>query len=283
MSEYFERLADGLEAFRIADDPTEFDDRVVASIENFLPFRNEAISVMRAVSRYGPRAEDIRALHRFFERMCRYMHRPADVSSWRESDFDNFRFIGRELFLYATASLMREERFDHLASLLRETYIVGTEVRQSDGISRFVELCPDTPSLEHRNTRLKTNRTSIRADLLKERSTASGFDFRSIMEADFVLWLRDAFDVLRDDNRWQRWWPDTLIYAGGAQPLDAFARAESLAYFNRLKIVFDINTKTDFDGLFEAASKQIIRAPQWGWHTLGVAHLTGYAKLATRP
>lgn len=46
-------------------------------------------------------------LHRFFEGLLPYLDRPEHVTSWSESDFDNFRFLVHELFLYAIAILLK--------------------------------------------------------------------------------------------------------------------------------------------------------------------------------
>ena len=40
------------------------------------------------------------------------MNRPEGVSTWKESDFDNFKFIIHELFLYAISCLLKYECFD---------------------------------------------------------------------------------------------------------------------------------------------------------------------------
>jgi hypothetical protein len=45
VTEYFDRLVQGFESLRLQSDGGPFDDKVIASIEEFLPYRNEAIEI----------------------------------------------------------------------------------------------------------------------------------------------------------------------------------------------------------------------------------------------
>ena len=104
-----------------------------------------------------------------------------------------------------------------------------------------------------------------------------------MIQADFVLLVRDCFDTLRDKNRYQRWWPDTLLYAGDHRPFEVFSRAQSSSFFERLKVVFDIQRKEDFEPLFAAVQTKRLRMPSWDYHSISLAHLMGYPKMASLP
>ena len=57
-------------------------------------------------------------LHRFFERLIPYLGRPEEVMSYSEWDFDNFKFIIEELFLYCIACLIKYECYEAVSYLL---------------------------------------------------------------------------------------------------------------------------------------------------------------------
>jgi len=173
VSEYFERLEASFETFKLGESAEEFDDKVVASIDAFLPYRNEAIEIFLALAQHGFEADEQRVVHRFFERLYPFMHRPPHVNSWTESDFDNYRFIIHELFLSAIGASLRHERFDVVGNLLRQPYIVVDPTHSRDDVATFSLLRPNTPSLDRRNARLKLRRASLRADLLKTRCEGS--------------------------------------------------------------------------------------------------------------
>lgn len=282
LNEYFDTFVENLERFRIGNEAAEFDDKVVRSIEEFLPFRNEAIEIFLALAQYRNTAETHQLLHRFFEQLIPYMERPEQVSNWRELDFDNFKFIVHELFIYAVTSFLKYECFDAVSYLLRHRYYFEKGSSENRMIS-FADIRQYMRSLEHRNQRLQLRRLSLRADLLEQRSKMSGLPFRLLMQADFVLFMRNCIDCLHI-NTSQNWWPETLLYVerhGGA--FEIFARAESKEYFNRLKCVFDISVKNDLEPALKAFREDKLRVPKWDWTSFDPATLLGYESLATRP
>jgi hypothetical protein len=286
LTEFFDMFVENLEKFRLKKDNGEIDESVIQNIEQFLPYRNEAIEIFLALAQYLNETDIHQRLHRFFEGLIPYLDKPEGVLSCYEWDFDNFRFIIHELFLYAVASLLKYECFDAVTYLMRQPYYCKSTFSNNNMVI-FSEILQGMESLTHRKNRLKLN-CPIRADLLKQRADATGFDFRQLMQADFVLYIRDCLDVLRyqseKDFQRQRWIPDTLIVIGrfhGA--FEIFARAASTEYFNRLKCLFDINEKKDFVPLFEAIREQRLFVPKRGWESINPVALSGYDYLATRP
>lgn len=208
------------------------------------------------------------------------------MTSWTEWDFDNFRFIVHELFIYAVACLIKYERFESVSYLLQQHYYVernsdyGRDVMVPFGVFRKL-----TRSLDHRNERLKLRRLSLRADMLTERSKTSGITFRQLMQADFVLFIRDSLDAMRGEGR-QNWWPITIVFAEEIQrsgPFEVFARAQSSEYFHRLKRMFDIERKDELVPLFEAFGGDKLTVPTLEFASFEPRIMIGFEQLATRP
>ena len=64
-------------------------------------------------------------IQRFFERAVPLLTRPPkNVRSWGSFDFDNFRFIVWELFLYLVSLLLQFERFSLVTILINNKYYV---------------------------------------------------------------------------------------------------------------------------------------------------------------
>ena len=212
------------------------------------------------------------------------MDRPEGVSTWKESDFDNFKFIIHELFLYAISSLLKYECFDAVAHLIRHHYYVEKNAAYGrDVMVPYTIFRNYLNSLEHRNKRLNLRRISLRADLLEQRSKTSGIAFRQIMQSDFILFIRDCFDAIKS-NTHQNWGPETLIYNerySGA--FEIFARAQSKEYFDRIKCIFDIEDKKDFLPLFNAFREKKLRIPTWQFTSINPELLLGFEDIATRP
>ena len=130
LNDYLEALSSNFGALRITakDENLPFDDDVVASIEGFLPYRNEFIEVITHIAQANVSEAYIEAIHRFFERVAPYLTEPPEgVRSWNNRDFDNYRFIVSELYLYTISLLLRYESFRSVGLLLSSKYYVEHE------------------------------------------------------------------------------------------------------------------------------------------------------------
>jgi len=280
--DYCTTFAENLERYRISKPDGEFDDAVIKNIEEFLPFRNEAIQLFIAVAQYAPEEQFIQRLHRFFESMIPYMNRPQNISQWNEWDCDNYRFIVHELFLYALAVLLKHERIEQANCLLQQQYYLpGNSDYGRDVMVSFSVFLEHMSSLAYRNKRLALRRVSVRADLLKERCVGTGIQFRHLQQADFVAFMRAEVEA-QDDRIY--WWPQTLLYRehfGG--PFELFARSVSKAYFSRAKVLLAIEAPKDLEPLLKSYQDGSRRLPRREFPGLNPASLLGYKYLATRP
>lgn len=126
LDEYLAVLGDELEKFRISKNNIEpFDELVIKNIAAFLPYRDEYIEVVSTVARHWQVVDAGQYLHKFLEKIAIYLFRPPSITSWTETDFDNFYFIVHEIFLYTIAILIRHERFDPVNALLSTGYYLG--------------------------------------------------------------------------------------------------------------------------------------------------------------
>ncbi|HHL2560768.1 TPA: SEFIR domain-containing protein [Yersinia enterocolitica] len=281
LDEYFSTFVGNLEKFRITEKKGEFDDQVIDNIDKFIPYRNEIITLFIALAQYAPTEENILKVHRFFEALIPYMSTPANVNQWSEWDFDNFKFIIHELFLYAVAIFTKYEKFTELNVLLTQQYYVAGRLDYGkDSMVGYEVFREYLRSLGHRNDRLKLNRLSIRADLLKQRSKSSGIEFRYLMQADFILFMRN--EVQKTDF-YTRWFPDTLLYIGHFHSaFEVFARSSSKSYFEKAKYILGIDKPSDLNELMDAYRIDTQRVPRWQFESFSPSALLGFEQLATK-
>lgn len=281
LNEYFEVFTANLERLRIMENGGEFDDKVIESIEQFIPNRNEAIEVFFSLAQYKDAPETVDQVHRFFEGLLAYMFKPDHISRYSEWDFDNFRFIVHELFLYVVASYLKYGRFDAVGHLLRHQFYF--ERNESTKTVSFAIIRQPMKSLKYRDERLNLRRLSLRADLLTQRTKGSGFSERQLMQTDFVLYIRDCIDAIRYGT-YQQWWPETLLYEEGREgAFEIFTRSQSLEYFNKLKRLFDIENKADMEPLLKAFQDKKLHIPTWQFDSFNPAALMGFQLLSTKP
>ncbi len=285
VAEYFDRFAENLYEFRIAPNGASgYDDDIVASIDRFLPFRNEVVELALSLARY--RGEGVGPiLHKFVEQILIYRYRPEDNTGWQEFHASNYDFIIHEIFLYLIASLLRYERFGAVAHLFDHRYYVPN-VGRDDPMVSYYEIRRYIEAFEHRNNRLKTRRLSLRADLLIDRCKGIGISQSQLMQADFLVFIRAALQEIDDQH--PRWWPETLLYASRQRgPFEIFARAESREGFIRLQSILGLagipveEAKKRIDAYFELIREQKVRVPHWQWERFDPAELLNLSKLAT--
>jgi hypothetical protein len=282
VAEYFSTLAKGLEAFRInieSEDRTKLDDFIVASIDEFLPYRNEAIEMYSAIAQYSCTNDMMLVVHRFFELLLPYTDRPEHLHSWNDAEFDNFRFIVHELFLYSLGIFLRFEKFDAFSYMVDNEYFWENPSDRNAKMHAYLRFRQHLESLSYRSDRLKLGRASVRADMLRERNKGTGIDFKFVMAADFILYLRS-----RNSDIWHMWSPETLVHVGrfgGA--FELFARAKSTRYFDRIKGLLQVSSKEEFGRAIAKIRSEPDRIPRWGFEKVNIDQLTGFETLATTP
>lgn len=283
VGDYLKILAEGIEQFRIQKpNPIEFDELVVKSIEDFLPYRNEAIELFSTIGRYRDTSDTRRHVHRFFERLLPYLERPQSVTQWNDTDFDNFRFIVHELFLYGVTALLKEERFEFAANLLKTPfYVPGRSEYGRDVTVSFEAFRTYAAMFEHRNKRLNLSKISLRAYLLEQRCHSSGFTMQELMQTDFIMFLRS--NTVRVDHAYP-WYPETLLYVGRhSGPFEIFARSRSEQYFETVRKLLGVTTKAQLGEVLNELEGERGRLPRWDYHSLSPRPLVGFEHLGVAP
>ena len=233
LADYFDALS---EAFR-AETITEFkkepppDEQIVASIENFRPYRDEYVSLILFMGRFAFDAKYIAELGQGWERLIQITY-SSPFTGYTELR-DNLAFILWEMFLYTTAAFIQAGRFEALQLLLERHYYMENEQFSHRGPLRsYPILDPGFRSLDDwRKRRLGLNWISLPSQMLKERMASGPIRFLQLMEADFILFVRYIVRQLDD-----RWYPRTLVYAENLPGFEQFQRARARVYFDRLKL-----------------------------------------------
>jgi hypothetical protein len=280
---YFDSLAENFDALRIpGDGSVDFDEKVLSSISAFLPYREEFVSVLTAAIKSGlPSEEYIASLKKFFEQLIPFMYRPRQESITYDHSYDNYRFIIHELFLYAVATLIKNERFTDADNFLAGGFYAADvpDFARDESFKSYTVFRNFLPSLQRRNERLQLRRLTLHADLLKDRVPARGVSLDDLMQADLVLFIRATA------LRFNRWWPETLIWSSNRyRPFEIFARAESMKYFERISRLFGAMSRDQFVEMLTSMTRgpgsQYL--PSWHFDSPNWEEITGLAKLGAK-
>ena len=256
------------------------------SIESFTPYRAEFIELLLTIVKYGQGNNYAEILHKFFEELIPYLYLPKGYTGLvRETDQDNFKFIIHELFLYTIAILLKSEKFEEVKYLVSNDYYIAYHpINGQNLMVSYIEFCNDVPSINKtRKERLHPNRALLQADILKDRSQYTGIDFLYLMQADFILLMRNELVSIDLNNWW--WYPVTLLYTEssyrGSFPI--FIRAESREYFDRVKNLLGIDSKDDINRLLDAYKSDKKHKPRVGRTFLSLKSLMNFDNLPNNP
>lgn len=211
----------------------EIDEAILTTMASIRPYLHQLAELARTVTRYSKDIDTWERLLGILEQFLQLTYPVARSQSWHSWQFDAFKFAAHDAFMSTLAIALDEERFDLADRLFKRVWLVRnpfgavSERATSDfaGFSQRIE------SLEHRNNRLRLNRRSLFADLVKEAHDGGALpSFESVMQADFVCHIRAA--TLGD---YEYWYPETLVYASNRfTPFPIFARAESREFLDRV-------------------------------------------------
>lgn len=240
LEEFFLKLDD----LRIQPDgKNPIDELVVSSISELSPFKDVFVDFAAFVCRMKDEPEMYELITDFFERSLGLLHRPpGNIDPFYEEQFDNFRFLLYELFLYLVGLLVKYKRFDRVSILWERKYL-KTDAGGGKELVRFGTFCAHCSSFLRRNERLRLGRLSLEADFVKNRASSKEVSFEQLRQADALCFLRDLLDSNASDR--MRWMPHTLVYSGFYGPFELFLRGESHADFKRIASLLGVASKQE--------------------------------------
>lgn len=277
--DYLRGFTEAAAGFRFKPEEYEgnFGEKVKSSIHQFLPYRDEFVDFILFVSLYIDDPGAYRKIFQLFESLLPYQE-PPPLTSGYDHVGDNFRFILREMFLYLIAALIRNEKYEIADMFMRQGYFKAPrrgDDRHHETHVSFTVFNTDAHLIEVDRSGQTTGET---AKLLRERASHPELNFEHLIEADFVLFLRNILH--RDDFDWF-WHPKTLNRAQYHSVFPLFARAESQANFANLKVLLGVNNKQELEEKLNAAAEgDVFRAI--GYRVETIKRLMNFDKLDSR-
>jgi|JI6StandDraft_1071083.scaffolds.fasta_scaffold01589_7 hypothetical protein len=259
----------------------ESDEKVIASAESMRPYVRQMLEICAIAIRFSDDERVWDSLLIQLERIGRMMWRSSEITSWNTHQFDSYKMVAGDLFVSIVALALDEGRFDLANRILSRSWLL----RESEGAHRqstsdFTAFNQHIESLDRRNQRLKLNRISIHADLVREAHPLGSIpSFESVMQASFVIFMRSLDDSIK------AWWhPFVLVYSSNRfAPFPIFARSESLVFFEKLAPLLSVTGLDQFKERIDAFEKSGRGSQMFSHQGLPVAYLANSAFLGTRP
>lgn len=261
MRDFCRRL---MELDQKGDAATEADEAFLAALAASVPALVDFGRLVEGIARHGARDALLATAQGFGQLLERYQFPPRQGGSWRDTDFDLFKFVGHEAFVMLVAALMRHERWDQLALVLNERYTVergnGPRTEGFEALSTVVKL------LDIRNQRLNLRRLCHHGDVLKERHEkgplAAACPFGDFIDADWLLFLRS--DLAPEASPmgafgsplWRSW---SCIFAEGHGLPQFLARSEQRTFAERILLVLGLTNVDQFKTRYRERGANLAR------------------------
>jgi hypothetical protein len=255
--DYFDLFNQTLEDFLIPRDvdPNNppIDEIIISKFEQLKSLRDEFIEIILVYVKYVD--IDNEWLFKMLESAYNTVNYKVTDSYY---DYNNhLQLFLNELFLYLSAILIKHEKYESLAYILRNKYGIEREHRELEFEPYCYNFNKHNRLLdEHRNQRLNINRVSVSADLIKERSTNHNVKFEDIHDADILLHYSGL--LMHNDS----WFPRLSIYGNGSGRPKLIQRLKSRRYFEKVKPIFGVESKESLFTKIEGLNKDIYQ----GYH-----------------
>ena len=276
--EYGDALYEELKSFAPKEaDGEPFDETVIIAVASMRPYLRQFTELVATVVRFS---DDLRNWERVLgvlEQLGTLMFRDPELSSWHSHQFDPYKILAHDAFLATIALALEEERFELVEAAIKKAYLIkDRNGAAGPATSNFTAFNQYIESLEYRKQRLKLNRISLEADLMKQaHPNGSTPSFAALMQADFILYT----GVLKNQES-SSWYPFSVLYATNRfSPFPIFARSESATYFKRLAPMLGIADVEAFKQRVKALNENNKSARMFGHHGLPVSYLANVEHL----
>lgn len=205
-----------------------YDEDIYQAILKTKQLRNQVSDYANALASFsGDDPKSLKAVFQLLELLGGKFGPPVENGGYHDVWADHYRFFALESVLLITASLIRHERWKSLRALFKYPYLIrkshsGPKVEDISAFDSYLE------SMDvHRTSRLKINRASLTADILKERCSPEHTTFSELLQADFLLALNGVAHAAEKhvDGYTQYWAPRTGVYRPDAGGLPLFLKA----------------------------------------------------------
>ncbi|MEX3745958.1 TIR domain-containing protein [Lysinibacillus xylanilyticus] len=239
-NQFKETFLEQLDEFQInmkeVNEEHTLDQLVYEKIHNLLPMRNDFIDFVELLCTNSEKL-DIDFFIDFFEQLYQYTDAPRDWTSWDPHQFDHYKFLIHELFLYLITILIKKKRFEDLVLLLDRPYFFQTRNSSDLQQGSYIDFYQYTPTLEEiRKSRLKLNKLSVSADLLIQRVTKK-YPKEAIVQSDMLLHYISKIKAGNDS--YFSWFPKTYPY-GTYTKIELLQRLVSKRHFEQVKQLFNV-------------------------------------------
>lgn len=246
---FFEDLKGYSTNFVDTNDILTFGKIVHDNIVSYTPLRNDYITFLDKLLK-SELEFDIETFIKFLEKLPLLKSALDDrKSSSTKFEFDNFKFIIHELFLYTIAIGLINEKFKFVEEILYSSYFFQGRYTSRNEPKRFPEELYNYVEIfdQYYKQTYSKDYFSPMADLIIER-IPDGLNKDNLIDADLLCYYIATLDNIK-------WFPIIYIYRTSGK-FELFDRLVSLRHFEKVKCLFVVDKPNELkDKLLDYKAK----------------------------
>jgi hypothetical protein len=248
---YFSLVTAKLKLFDISREDEVTYDLIIRRADQMLPLRNEIINLIATIAEFQEDSRIYKKLHSFFENLLPYFSFRNETESNDRLAADHFILFGSELFIYATAALLKHRKFEQLNELTNQGYFIPRW--RYNSLRQFISFCKfnqTTETLIGHYRRKNIRKEDSKTRYFKDRMFEEEFNYDELAQADFVLHLISLLDLRIKKELYSDIWHPQLQAA--SYPFEIFTRSQSAWFFEKFTKCLRSATKDDLIEFFKA-------------------------------
>ncbi len=236
IEDYFEIFIEDLSNIKIEDYTTQdkpFDQSVYEAIVATKPLRDNFLDFFEVIIKLNE------------DNYKELLHN--HISSWNElitlegRCTHHYKFFFKELFQYIVTISLSKEKFILISYLVNMPYWINRGSNYN--VTNFTFVYANLEILDKdRNQRLNENRLSVATDILVKRIDYKKINLDTMRETDLLLFF---LHKLTHKLKIHSFWFPYLSMYGGDECISYMRRAESKIFFEKIKIIFNVETREE--------------------------------------
>lgn len=262
IEEYYEYFFEILSKMKIEDDTSDHpeDEKVYNMIIATKHLRNEFLEVFETMLKL-PAVTYVDMFHRIVEQWSDLIALEETYYNERQDrrSSQHYKFLFRELFMYIITIAIKKEKFELVASLTIDPYYIRNSTVNRDH-RNFTFLDNKISSIDHeRNQRLKTGKKSLSTNIFIERMDYKNFKFDDLYQTDRLL---NYLALIQEPySYWQ-----AHLTMWDLRKISLMKKAESRKFFDKVKVIFGVDTVEELKQKIESISDPKRRAMQMDYY-----------------
>ncbi len=271
LNDFTETFLDNLWEFQLKEVPQDiksYGELLVENLRSYKPLREDFIKFIDLIS--GDEFKiDSDIIIDFFENAPTYQKPREKIGSWNPAEFDIFKIIFHELFLYVVAVCLKNKDYNLLSDILNSKYFIKDPYSRSQEPTSFMFLYDYHENLESYMRSTYDKVTGFGDYVISNLSEQIRKE--NIILSDTICYVVSYMINPTDDFNW---FPNTFLYQQ-ERKFDFFEKITSKKHFEKVKSIFDVSNENELKDKLEfikEGSSERMRYGRGGFNRIPFVH-----------